>query len=233
MIYNYICQYYLFPFSISCLTLSLHILSVEYDEVFASDLVHYIRTMYNTMDKQGHLQVLKYRTNVDNLNQLQVSMKEQFEQNKENKKSNCDVESMSKEHYEEERAKELYEQVVRNRVLGIETLMIERAYPYLPDCDGSLSSRITFMQAIQSNLYTHIYRLRTLSHMELYFCGVFKKLCCPSPHSCCLFSLSHLTLLSVSFFSSHLTLLSSLTSLFSLCLTLLSVSLSIAGGSWF
>jgi hypothetical protein len=162
----------------------LSFVKVDYDEVFAKDLVHYIRTMYTAMDKQGHLQVLRYRTNIESLNQLDAikhisgsnmttmttpmikagEKKEEeavqrrgddiggvIEEGKEGGSTPLtSSSSQSRPQLDSDRAKELYEQVVRHRVLEIETMMLERAYPYLPACDGSLSSRITFMQAIQS-----------------------------------------------------------------------------------
>jgi hypothetical protein len=169
--------------------LPLYFVKVDYDEVFAKDLVHYIRTMYTAMDKQGHLQVLRYRTNIESLNQLDAikqtntstsgsnmattmttpmmkagEKKEEeavqrrdddsggvIEEGKEGGSTPLTSSSQSRPpQLDSDRAKELYEQVVRHRVLEIETMMLERAYPYLPACDGSLSSRITFMQAIQS-----------------------------------------------------------------------------------
>jgi hypothetical protein len=99
--------------------------------VFAKDLVDYFSLFYQTLSKQGHLQMIKTRAYVNKLDEIAKKKDEDYQE------------------YDMLRRQELNLQNVRSRVLLTEHTLIERAFPYIPDNDGSYESRIVFMTAIQ------------------------------------------------------------------------------------
>jgi MFS family permease len=107
---------------------------VDYDEQFAKDLVGYFDLMYNTMSNQGHLQMIKTRSYVSRLDEYEKTKDDNFKE------------------YTKLRAQELHLQNARRKILTTERTLIERAYPYLPDNDGSLESRMEFLKSIQDLL---------------------------------------------------------------------------------
>lgn len=111
---------------------------IDYDEAFAQDLVDYFNLLYQTMNKQGHMQMIKTRTHINKLDELAQKKKDGLIELKE---------------YQKLRAAELHLQNIRTKVIVTEHTIIERAFPYIPNNDGSFESRIIFMTALQGEFF--------------------------------------------------------------------------------